>query len=200
MLSAGAGRLFKSCQDPGYCSLQEVHQWHIWLIIGKWEPNRAVHLFLWYRKWWQQRNLWYLHLPPHTLTARWHADNNRNWYRDGLPVSKRFGATSGCFRSKKQWQLQIVRGSVQHVIIIVTSMQAKSSNYCTLLYLSIHCTLIRWVPPTSLLVLRKADPQEQHWWKMRQTYVAEPWVRANKKKPVTGKAVCVVWDWERLRN
>ena len=35
---------------------------------------------------------------------------------------------------------------------------------------------------------------------MRQTYVAEPWVRANKKKPVTGKAVLVVWDWEWLRN
>lgn len=38
--------------------------------------------------------------------------------------------------------------------------------------------------------------QEQHWWKMRQTYVAEPWVRANKKKPVTGKVTEVVFPEE----
>ncbi|CAK9009759.1 Uncharacterized protein SCF082_LOCUS10406 [Durusdinium trenchii] len=30
--------------------------------------------------------------------------------------------------------------------------------------------------------------QEEHWWKMRKTYVAEPWVTSSKKKkPVTGK-------------
>lgn len=29
--------------------------------------------------------------------------------------------------------------------------------------------------------------EEQHWWKMRQTYVAEPWISKRKEKPVTGK-------------
>ncbi|CAL1150511.1 unnamed protein product [Cladocopium goreaui] len=29
--------------------------------------------------------------------------------------------------------------------------------------------------------------QEEHWWKMRKTYVAEPWISKNKEKPLTGK-------------
>ena len=40
------------------------------------------------------------------------------------------------------------------------------------------------------LDLKVLNPQEEHWWKMRKTYVAEPWISKNKEKPLTGKVRC----------